>query len=211
MPATHGMSGTKFYVVWTGMKRRTTDKKYHAYDRYGGRGIKVCERWGKFENFYEDMYESFLIHVEKYGKKNTSIDRVNNDGDYFPANCRWSTKLEQSRNQGNVLFVNYLGMKTELASLARRFGVGKKTLKYRIFTMKMTPEEAVVTKRCNSNVAANEARWGKAGVTKFNYNGEDLSVLELSKISNIKYSTLKSRLFMYGWDVKKAMETPVKM
>jgi len=86
---THGMSGTLIYRIWSGMLNRCNNPNNQYYYRYGGRGIKVCTRWHKFENFLADM-----------GKrpKNKTLDRVNNDGDYTYENCRWATKIEQANN-----------------------------------------------------------------------------------------------------------------
>lgn len=95
----HGMSETRFYRIWKGMKNRTSNPNLLKYKDYGGRGIHVCERWDKFENFRDDMYESYLAHVEEHGEKYTTIDRIDNEGNYEPSNCRWATQLVQSLNQ----------------------------------------------------------------------------------------------------------------
>lgn len=98
---THGMSGTKFYNKWASMLGRCYNESQERYPRYGGRGITVCERWKDFMNFYEDLYESYVSHSEIYGEKNTSLDRIDNDGNYEPSNVRWATLEEQARNKGN--------------------------------------------------------------------------------------------------------------
>jgi hypothetical protein len=86
----HGMCDSSEYGIWASMKRRCLNKKDEHYPSYGGRGIYICDRWLKFENFYADMGPR---------PKGRSIDRINNDGNYEPGNCRWATALEQVMNR----------------------------------------------------------------------------------------------------------------
>lgn len=95
----HGMSYTNFYKVWSNMISRCNNPKVPCYPLYGGRGIRVCSRWELFDNFKEDMYKLYLIHRIRYGKEDTTIDRIDNEGNYTPKNCRWNTKSEQQRNK----------------------------------------------------------------------------------------------------------------
>ena len=97
--STHRMSRTRFYKIWFGIKQRCLKRNNKDYKNYGGRGIKICDSWIKFENFRDDMYETYLKHIEKFGNKNTSIDRKNNDGNYEPNNSRWATSKEQQNNK----------------------------------------------------------------------------------------------------------------
>jgi hypothetical protein len=82
----------ELYVVWQGMKSRCYNKNSSSYHNYGGRGIQVCQRWKEFfENFYDDMQEGYDWFLQ--------IDRIDNNGDYSPDNCRWSSKSENCYNR----------------------------------------------------------------------------------------------------------------
>lgn len=88
----HGMTGTSEFWIWQHMRKRCHDEGSKDFSRYGGRGIQVCERWrDSFDNFFADM--------GKRPSDKHSIDRINNDGNYEPSNCRWATRSEQRSNQ----------------------------------------------------------------------------------------------------------------
>lgn len=88
----HGMYKSTEYNAWKMMKKRCYYKKYKCWPNYGGRGIKVCERWiNSFSNFVEDMGNK--------PKSEYSLDRINNDGNYEPGNCRWAGSITQNNNQ----------------------------------------------------------------------------------------------------------------
>jgi len=87
---THGMVGTSTYKIWERIKARCNNPNAMGYKHYGGRGIKLCKKWHKFENFLIDMKEK---------PKNLSIERINNSKGYSPENCKWATAKEQSRNK----------------------------------------------------------------------------------------------------------------
>jgi len=95
---THGMTNTKFFKLWTRIITRCYNKSCFGYYRYGGRGIVVCDRWKtSFQNFMDDMYEEYL-EVKKT-IPNLQIDRIENDGNYCPENCRFVSPKENANNR----------------------------------------------------------------------------------------------------------------
>lgn len=91
---THGMSGSREFSSWMSMRRRCYYEKAPNFCRYGARGIKVCDRWlNSFENFYEDL---------GVRPENMTLDRIDNNGNYEPSNCKWSTASEQRNNQTSI-------------------------------------------------------------------------------------------------------------
>lgn len=95
---THGESKQRFYNIWKRMNVRCLNPKSEAYKYYGARGITICDSWLTYENFKTDMYESYLSHVKTHGEKQTSIDRIDVNGNYEPKNVRWATISEQMGN-----------------------------------------------------------------------------------------------------------------
>ena len=96
--STHRMSKTRIWNIWNTMKERCNNPNSINYKNYGGRGIKICESWYEFTIFYNWA-------ISNGYKDNLTIDRINNDGDYCPENCRWVTPLTQSRNKRNNIFL----------------------------------------------------------------------------------------------------------
>lgn len=97
----HGMWSQPIFKVWKAMISRCTNPKDKRYNRYGQRGIKICERWMSLESFIEDMGSNY--------KKGLTIDRINNNGDYEPSNCKWSTRAQQNRNYSRNIILHHNG------------------------------------------------------------------------------------------------------
>lgn len=90
---THGNRKTRLYTIWVCMKNRCYQKSYHAFKHYGGRGIKVCDKWRcDFRSFYEWAISNGYAD-------NLTIDRIDTNGDYCPENCRWATMSDQNKNK----------------------------------------------------------------------------------------------------------------
>ena len=122
----HGLGRTRLCHIWADMKRRCYDIKSKDYKDYGNRGIIICEEWLKdFVSFYN------WAMANGYND-NLTIDRIDVDGNYEPANCRWVTITEQARNRRNNYFITYKGETKCLSEWSRGFGIGCGTLKYRL-------------------------------------------------------------------------------
>ena len=100
---THGMTKTKIYRKWAAMKHRCNNPANEFYSIYGGRGIKVCDKWQKFEGFWEDVMPLYYPVLVKNPGKRISIDRIDNDGDYELGNIQFLTVSEHStKNRGSA-------------------------------------------------------------------------------------------------------------
>ena len=111
----HGLCRRPEFHVWITINQRCNNKGNHKYPIYGGRGIKICKRWSEFVNFYADMGpRPSPLH---------SIDRIDNDGNYCPENCRWATKEIQANNRRTNIYVTHKGERVSVTQLERRLGV----------------------------------------------------------------------------------------
>lgn len=150
----HGKSKSNIYSIWKGMKRRCLNTKSKEYPYYGGRGIKVCERWLDFRNFYTDMGER---------PEGMSLERVNNDGNYAPDNVIWASQEIQNQNQRNTIYIkNEYGEKERMKAWCKRKNIPYATIKARIRSG-LSPQEAI-EKPCsprNKNKPTSFAVWPK--------------------------------------------------
>lgn len=111
------------YLAWIEMRRRCLDSTRQHFKNYGGRGICVCERWSKFENFLTDM---------GCCPEGLSLDRINNNQGYFKENCRWASDKVQSNNKRNNRFISFMGKRQTLAQWADEIGISNTGLSCRL-------------------------------------------------------------------------------
>lgn len=131
---THGKTKSRVYVIWKSMRQRCGNPKAFKYCNYGGRGISVCGRWLKFENFLADMGEP---------PDGLTIERIDNNGNYEPTNCRWATYTDQLNNRRNNRFVEAFGKRQTLTQWSRELNIPFTTLRNRLDRAKLPAEEAL--------------------------------------------------------------------
>jgi hypothetical protein len=136
---THGESrSARLYRIWTGMKTRCDNPSRKAYPQYGGRGISVCSEWA-------NSYEAFRDWALRSGyADDLSIDRIDNNGNYEPANCRWATREQQSNNRRSNRLITANGATKTMAEWARESGI-RYTIIYKRLKHGWSEEKAVLT------------------------------------------------------------------
>lgn len=138
----------KLRNVWKGAKKRCNNPTHYAYPQYGGRGIKLCECWNDFENFYKWALSSGY-------EVGLTLDRINNDGDYEPSNCRWASWKEQGNNRRTNTLITFNGRTQTMAMWADELGITRHTLWARLYKHKMPLEIALTAKKNEYN------RWNR--------------------------------------------------
>lgn len=133
---THGLSKHPLYPTWRHMMERCYNVNNPGYKNYGGRGIAVCERWHNIAQFIQDMGNR---------PPKTTIERLNNDGNYEPQNCIWATQTAQVRNRRNTTTVTYQGVTKPLATFCQEHGVPYKVVHDRLYRYHWSLERALTT------------------------------------------------------------------
>lgn len=122
--ATHRMTRHPAHSTWLHMRNRCTNPRNDGYYLYGGRGVKLCKRWEKFENFWKDMGATWF--------EGATLDRIDTNGDYTPRNCRWATRLEQAGNRRTQRLIETPQGKMSVTDAAKLFGIDPRTISSRI-------------------------------------------------------------------------------
>lgn len=132
----HAMAKTRLYRIWSNIKQRCLNQKANHYDAYGGRGITMCDEWlADFMNFYN------WAMANGY-REDLTIDRIDNNGNYKPNNCRWVTQYEQCRNTRRSIYITYKGKTQILKDWCTELKLNYQTIRGRINKFNYTPEQA---------------------------------------------------------------------
>ncbi len=170
------------------MRGRCTNSRLKYYHRYGGRGIRVCERWQSFANFLADMGAA--------PSPQHTLDRFpNRDGDYEPGNCRWATRKEQSRNTCTNRLIEHDGETLCVAEWTARLGLSSSTIAKRL-SRGESPATALSSKRRPGEV--------------IEFRGERRRLHDLAKEHGISPKTVRSRMRLLGWTLERALTEPAK-
>lgn len=127
------------YTTWRHLRERCDNPNSVDYNNYGARGISYDVRWKSFENFYKDMASTHF--------KGASLDRIDNDGDYCLANCRWATRKEQANNTRRNRLFTINGETKTLAQWIERSNIKSSTVRQRLYVYGWTIEKALFTER----------------------------------------------------------------
>lgn len=181
----HGLANSRTFKIWVGMKQRCLNPNNSSYFKYGGRGITVAPRWiNSFENFLEDMKEA---------PAGCSIERIDNNGDYEPGNCKWSNPKEQARNRRSSYLITYQGRTQSLAAWAEELDIKYVTLRARLEVFKWTVEQSFTTPTVDTSKV-------------ITWQGETKKIGEWAKQLNIPRQVLSNR-FQKGWSVERVLTT----
>jgi hypothetical protein len=176
-PHRHRLSKHPIYSIWRGMVDRCRNPRCVSYPRYGGRGIRVCDRWMDFAAFLADMGER--------PSKGHSLDRIDNDGDYEPSNVRWATRAVQMANRHTTIWITYKGRTLPCCEWAKELNLPVTTLGERM-QKGWTPEEAVETPL---------GAYRRPSLTKcVTFRGETRSVTEWAQVLGIPRVMLMQRI-----------------
>lgn len=141
----HGQSNSDLYLRWIAMKDRCGNPNNDSYEGYGGRGIRVCEQWKSFDQFFVDMGPTYEKHLQ--------LERRDNNGDYCPENCFWATPKQQGRNKRNTRRISHNGKSLTLMEWSEICGIDHRTIRYRL-SLGWSPARAIETPPLHAAVNA---------------------------------------------------------
>lgn len=185
---------TPEYRVWATMHNRCSRPTCKEYPYYGGRGIRVCERWSKYENFIADMGPRPGTGREFW------LEREDNDGNYEPSNCTWDTPKNQNRNSRKNILLTHGGTTRPISEWAEITGLPYQALWSRVAVLGLS-HSAALTRPLRDN---------NRHELDITFNGTTKTLSEWAKSTGMPFKTLWARINMMGWSVDRALSTPVR-
>lgn len=186
----HGLSHTRLYRIYNGMKNRCYNPNTEYFSRYGGKGIKICDEW------LSDFVTFYTWAINNGYSEDLTIDRIDNDGDYCPENCRWTDAKTQANNSSKIRYISYNGETHTLTEWSRILGL----------------EYHKIASALNYGWSFEDIATGKlhevGNPIYIEYNGECHNLKEWSKIIGIPYTALTARR-RRGWSVEAMLTTPL--
>lgn len=173
---------SKEYTAWKAIKARCTNPNNPRYKNYGARGIKRCERWDSFENFLNDMGLAPSPHH--------SIERIDNDADYTPPNCKWATNKDQANNRTTNLKITLDHQTKTLKEWCEEFGLKYNTILLRVSKLGWAPEKALHNAIKARRVAE--------------YNGVEKPLKQWCADLGLNYTLTWQRIYRDGWPIQRA-------
>lgn len=208
----HGLHSSPHYGRWRNMIDRCDNEDCVAYPNYGGRGVRVCDRWYDIETYINDLPEGYF--------EGAHLDRIDNDGDYEPSNVRWVTPQKNHNNRRSTNLIEHDGRKKSLSDWAREKGLSPQLVWDRINNCGWSIEQSLNTppldkyeRMRRARAKRNEGRTPrtKAPPRKLKtvlFYGVEMTIEQISILSGVSRKLLRKRIFERGWTAERAVIKP---
>lgn len=184
----HNMSKTRLYRIWAGMKSRCYNENHTAYNRYGGRGITICNEW-------KNDFTKFANWANKFGyADDLSIDRIDNNKGYFPENCRWVPlfSAEQQLGRANARLIEYDGRKKQLSEWAEELGIKYTTVRERL-KRGWSVDEAFIPEQTHKQLHPNQPKH-RSHWRYIKVNDERMCIAEAARKYSVDPNKLRKKI-----------------
>lgn len=220
---------TKLYGIWKSLRQRCENPNDPRYNRYGGRGIKVCDEWKEFAPFYEwSMANGYKDEPLPSGRNKLSIDRINNDGNYEPNNCRWVDDFVQANNKSTcmpkekkykvcpICNKQFVAKGSATITCSKKCGNKHRILERQEQTKDKYKKECPICHKIfeergghfNQRITCSRKCANLSNSPIWEFNGKKLRVLEWAELIGINAHCLHHRKEL-GWSIEKILTTPL--